>query len=63
MLIGFFGKADYGLIALSFSLNAYLRLMELGMSTGAIRFFSIWFARKRPINLLRYPNLVLFFMV
>jgi O-antigen/teichoic acid export membrane protein len=46
MLIGFYGKADYGLIALSFSLNAYLRLMELGMSTGAIRFFSMWFAKK-----------------
>ncbi|MGF7075517.1 polysaccharide biosynthesis C-terminal domain-containing protein [Mucilaginibacter sp. R-33] len=44
MLIGFYGKADYGLIALAFSLNAYLRLMDLGMTTGAVRFFSIWFA-------------------
>lgn len=42
-LIGFYGKADYGLIALAFSLNAYLRLMEMGMNTGAIRFYSIWF--------------------
>jgi O-antigen/teichoic acid export membrane protein len=53
MLIGFFGKADYGLIALSFSLNAYLRLMELGMSTGAIRFFSIWFAKKETDKLIK----------
>ena len=39
LLVGFFGKLDYGLIALAFSLNAYLRLMELGMNVGAIRFF------------------------
>ncbi|MCL4640014.1 MAG: hypothetical protein QHC79_04035 [Pseudosphingobacterium sp.] len=42
MLVGFYGKQDYGLIALTFSLNAYLRLMDLGMNVGSIRFFSIW---------------------
>lgn len=42
LLVGFYGKADYGLIALAFSLNAYLRLMDLGFNIGAVRFFSIW---------------------
>lgn len=42
LLVGFYGKADYGLIALAFSLNAYLRLMDLGFNVGAVRFFSIW---------------------
>lgn len=42
MLVHFYGKGDYGLIALAFSLNAYLRLMDLGMNIGSIRFFSIW---------------------
>ncbi|SEM43863.1 Membrane protein involved in the export of O-antigen and teichoic acid [bacterium A37T11] len=42
MLVGFYGKADYGLIALAFSLNAYLRLMDLGFNVGAVRFFSMW---------------------
>ncbi|QNL52091.1 polysaccharide biosynthesis C-terminal domain-containing protein [Olivibacter sp. SDN3] len=42
MLVGFYGKADYGLIALAFSLNAYLRLMDLGMNVGSVRFFSMW---------------------
>lgn len=46
MLVGYFGKADYGLIALTFSLNAYLRLMDMGMNIGSIRFFSIWISEK-----------------
>lgn len=46
MLVGFYGKMDYGLIALAFSLNAYLRLMDLGMNVGSIRFFSMWIGQK-----------------
>ena len=52
LLVGFFGKLDYGLIALAFSLNAYLRLMELGMNVGAIRFFSIWFQKKEYVKII-----------
>ncbi|MGK6353114.1 lipopolysaccharide biosynthesis protein [Parapedobacter sp. DT-150] len=44
LLVGFYGKADYGLIALAFSLNAYLRLMDLGFNVGAVRYFSMWTA-------------------
>src|SRR5690554_5578965 len=46
LLVGYYGKADYGLIALAFSLNAYLRLMDLGMNIGSVRFFSMWVARE-----------------
>lgn len=46
LLIAHYGKADYGLIALSLSLNAYLRILEMGLNIGAIRFFSIWFTKK-----------------
>lgn len=42
ILVGYYGKGDYGLIALAFSLNAYLGLMDLGLNIGSIRFFSIW---------------------
>lgn len=42
LLVGFYGKADYGLVALAFSLNAYLRLMDLGFNVGAVRYFSMW---------------------
>lgn len=46
MLVGLYGKADYGLIALAFSLNAYLRLMDMGINIGSIRFFSVWISNK-----------------
>src|SRR5690606_20633107 len=45
ILVGFYGKVDYGLIALAFSLNAYLRLMDLGFNVGAVRYFSMWTAK------------------
>lgn len=51
LLVGFYGKADYGLIALAFSLNAYLRLMDLGMNVGSVRFFSMWEAKSDWENL------------
>lgn len=46
LLVGYYGKADYGLIALAFSLNAYLRLMDLGMNVGSVRFLAIWESAK-----------------
>lgn len=46
LLVGYYGKVDYGLIALAFSLNAYLRLMDLGMNVGSVRFFSMWVAKE-----------------
>jgi O-antigen/teichoic acid export membrane protein len=47
LLVGYYGKADYGLIALAFSLNAYLRLMDLGMNVGSVRFFAMWEAKNK----------------
>ena len=46
LLVGFYGKADYGLITLAFSLNAYLRLMDMGFNVGAVRFFSMWIEKR-----------------
>ncbi|GGF24767.1 lipopolysaccharide biosynthesis protein [Echinicola rosea] len=45
LLVGYYGKSDYGLIALAFSLNAYLRLMDLGMNIGSVRYFAMWESR------------------
>lgn len=47
MLVKLYGKADYGLIALAFSLNAYLQLMDLGFNLGSIRFFSKWISEEK----------------
>lgn len=42
LLIGYFGKAEYGLLAIATACNGYMQLMDLGMNTGAIKFFSQW---------------------
>ncbi|MCR5463356.1 MAG: polysaccharide biosynthesis C-terminal domain-containing protein [Bacteroidales bacterium] len=41
LLIKQFGRADYGILTLALSFNAYMHLLDLGMNTGAVRFFSI----------------------
>ena len=42
LLIGYFGKADYGLLSIATACNGYMHLMDLGMNTGAVKFFSQW---------------------
>lgn len=44
ILISHFGKAEYGLIGLAQSVNAYMRLMDLGLTSTNVRFFSNWLA-------------------
>jgi len=41
-LLAYFGKDGYGLIALALSINAYVQLMDMGMNTGVINYFSKW---------------------
>ena len=53
LLIGYYGKLDYGLIALAYSLNAYLRLVDLGMNTGLIRYLSIWVSKDETKNIVK----------
>lgn len=45
ILIGYFGKAEYGLIGLAMSINVYLQLMDMGFSSTNVRFFSNWLAQ------------------
>ncbi len=42
LLLGLYGKADYGILALATSCNGYMHLLDLGMNTGAVKFFSQW---------------------
>ncbi|WP_194776385.1 lipopolysaccharide biosynthesis protein [Pararhodonellum marinum] len=53
LLVGYYGKGDYGLIALAFSLNAYLRLMDLGMNVGSVRYFAMWEAKSKYKKIMR----------
>ena len=42
LLLGLYGKADYGLLVLATSCNGYMHLLDFGMNTGAVKFFSQW---------------------
>lgn len=44
ILIGYFGKSQYGLIGLAMSINVYMRLMDMGFNSTNVRFFSTWLA-------------------
>jgi O-antigen/teichoic acid export membrane protein len=55
LLITYFGKEDFGLITLAISVNAYLQLLDLGMNTGAVKYFSAWIEQKK-FKLLDYVS-------
>lgn len=42
LLLGLYGKGNYGILALATSCNGYMSLLDLGMNTGAVKFFSQW---------------------
>lgn len=44
ILLGYFGKADYGILSIATACNGCMHLLDLGMNTGAVKFFSQWSA-------------------
>lgn len=42
LLLGYYGKAEYGLLSIATACNGYMSLLDLGMNTGAVKFFSQW---------------------
>lgn len=44
LLLSHFGKENYGLITLAVVANAYMGLLNMGVNTGAVKFFSQWLA-------------------
>ena len=42
LLLSYFGKLDFSLVVLIMSINAYLQLLDFGVNTGAIKYFSEW---------------------
>ncbi len=65
ILIAYFGKGDYGLIGLAMSVNVYLRLMDMGLTSTSVRFFSNWLAKgdKERVNRLFGTNLTFYGVV
>ena len=44
LLLTYFGKDNYGLLTLAIATNAYMSLLDMGMNTGSVKFFSQWIA-------------------
>lgn len=42
LLLGYYGKAAYGVLSIATACNSYMLLLDLGMNTGAIKYFSQW---------------------
>ncbi|WP_031529050.1 MATE family efflux transporter [Dyadobacter crusticola] len=42
LLLHHYGSTNFGVISLAISVNAYLQLLDLGINTGAVKFFSQW---------------------
>lgn len=44
ILLNYFGKENYGLLTLALATNAYMNLLDMGMNTGSVKYFSQWIA-------------------
>lgn len=65
LLLGYFGKAEYGLLSIATACNGYMHLMDLGMNTGAIKFFSQWEAEgnRGMIKRVSRTNVTFYFII
>lgn len=42
LLLGYYGKAEYGVLGIATACNGYMHLLDLGMNTGAVKYYSQW---------------------
>lgn len=45
LLLTYFGKDNFGILTLAIATNAYIQLLDLGIGTGAIKFYAQWRAK------------------
>ncbi|MBB6002415.1 lipopolysaccharide biosynthesis protein [Arcicella rosea] len=45
LLLTYFGKEQYGLIGIALSVNVYLRILDMGFSSGNVKFFSTYLVK------------------
>lgn len=56
ILMCLWGQANYGIFTLAIACNSYLSLIDLGLNTGAVRYFSIWISDNNIGTLHRVAN-------
>lgn len=42
LLLAYYGKIEYGLLSIATACNGYMHLLDLGINTGAVKFYSQW---------------------
>lgn len=65
LLLGFYGKAEYGILAIATACNGYMQLLDLGMNIGTVRFFSQWRAegKNELINRVARTNITFYGLI
>lgn len=65
LLLVYFGKDEYGIIGLATSINVYLKLMDMGLSSGNVKFFSSYIAKNDSKTLIKLfqSSLVLYSLI
>lgn len=65
LLLGFYGKTEYGILAIATACNGYMQLLDLGMNTGAVKFYAQWKAEGKIELLFRVArtNLTFYMMI
>lgn len=53
LLLGYYGKIEYGLLSIATACNGYMHLLDLGMNTGAVKFYSQWYAERKISKIYR----------
>lgn len=65
LLLGYYGKAEYGILSIATACNGYMHLLDLGMNTGAVKFFSLWKAEGKQtlINKVARTNITFYLLI
>lgn len=65
LLLGFYGKAEYGILAIATVCNGYMQLLDLGMNVGTVKFFSQWRAEgnNEMINRVARTNITFYGLI
>lgn len=65
ILLSFFGENNYGIVVTVISINAYLLILDLGMNSGAVKFYSQWFAsgENHKVNFLLNLSLLFYSLI
>lgn len=64
LLLGLYGKAEYGILSIATACNGYMSLLDMGMNVGAVKFFAQWKEEGRDDLLYRVANTnITFYMI